>query len=184
MIDRVRNADLGDGLRLIDLDTDSRIAEFEFQFPVHTTNAQLRAVCAEHGHPHLVPEHLSTATLNGMLTGFADLIFVHAGQYHVLDYKTNRLGIQRSDYRTAGLDAAMAQHHYDLQALLYSVALHRYLRQRLHGYTPELHLGESWYLFLRGVGLEPGLGVCRRRWPLALIAALDDGFAGVGEFAA
>ncbi|MGA9334487.1 MAG: PD-(D/E)XK nuclease family protein, partial [Rudaea sp.] len=184
MIDRVRNTDLGEGLRLIDVDAGSRITEFEFQFPARTTVAQLRAVCAEHGHPHVVPEHLSVPALNGMLTGFADLIFVHAGRYHVLDYKTNRLGTQRSDYRAAALDAAMAQHHYEFQALLYTVALHRYLRQRLRDYAAGRHLGESWYLFLRAVGLEPGLGICRRRWPAPLIVALDEAFVGLDEAAA
>ena len=77
----------------------------------------------------------------------------------------------------------MAEHH-ELQALLYSVALHRYLGQRLDGYTPEQHLGDCWYLFLRAVGLQAGLGVWRRRWPPALIRALDDAFAGVNEAAA
>jgi exodeoxyribonuclease V beta subunit len=82
----------------------------------------------------------------------------------------------------------MAEHHYPLQALLYTVALHRYLRQRLDGYTAERQLGDSWYLFARALGLQPdaqpSLGVWRRRWPAALIEALDDAFAGVQEAAA
>ena len=67
---------------------------------------------------------------------------------------------------------------YPLQALLYTVALHRYLGGRLDGYAPQQHLGEGWYLFLRGVGLRPGLGVWRRQWPSALVSALDRAFAG------
>ncbi len=72
----------------------------------------------------------------------------------------------------------MAEHFYPLQALLYTVALHRYLRGRLRDYSPERHLGDSVYLFLRGVGLAPGAGVWRRRWPAKLILDLDDVFAG------
>jgi len=68
--------------------------------------------------------------------------------------------------------------------LLYTVALHRYLRQRLDGYTAEHQLGDSWYLFVRALGLAPGLGVWRHRWPVALIEALDDAFAGAQEVAA
>ncbi|HET8941752.1 MAG TPA: UvrD-helicase domain-containing protein [Rudaea sp.] len=180
MVDRVRATDLGEGLRLNDLDASSRVAEFEFQFPVHVALADLREVCVRHGHADVIPARLSVTTLNGMLTGFADLVFIHAGRYHVLDYKTNRLGTHLDDFRTASLDAAMAQHHYDLQALIYTVALHRHLRHRLDGYTPEDHLGDSWYLFVRGVGLAPGLGVCRRHWSPALIEALDEAFAGAG----
>jgi exodeoxyribonuclease V beta subunit len=45
----------------------------------------------------------------------------------------------------------MASHHYLLQGLLYSVALHRYLRWRQRDYRPEVHLGGVAYLFVRGM---------------------------------
>ncbi|WP_027484827.1 UvrD-helicase domain-containing protein [Rhodanobacter sp. OR87] len=185
MIDRARQADLGGGLRLLDLAPKQRIAEFEFQFPVRQVPlATLRRICAAHGHADAIPASLDATTLNGMLTGFADLIFAWDGRFHVLDYKTNWLGARLGDYRGEPLDAAMAAHHYPLQALLYTVALHRYLRQRMDGYTAERQLGESWYLFVRALGLAPGLGVWRRRWPAALVEALDDAFAGAQEAAA
>ena len=184
MIDRARQADLGGGLRLLDLAPDQRIAEFEFQFPVRQVPlAALRRLCAAHGHADALPASLDATTLNGMLTGFADLIFARDGRFHVLDYKTNWLGARLRDYQGESLAAAMATHHYPLQALLYTVALHRYLRQRMDGYTAERHLGESWYLFVRALGLAPGLGVWRRRWPAALIEALDHAFAGAQEAA-
>ena len=180
MADRVRQSDLGDGLRLIDLSRETSISEFEFQFPVDAVSlADLRDMCARHGFGDAVSPSLSTAKLNGMLTGFADLVFVHGDRYHVLDYKTNWLGNRLQDYETAQLDTAMIEHHYPLQALIYTVALHRYLRGRLDGYTPERHLGESWYLFVRAVGLGENRGVWRRRWSAELIEALDDAFAGV-----
>jgi len=45
----------------------------------------------------------------------------------------------------------MARSHYPLQALLYSVALHRYLRWRQPSYDPEQHLGGMLYLYVRGM---------------------------------
>ena len=45
----------------------------------------------------------------------------------------------------------MLRHHYALQALLYAVALHRFLRWRLPGYDPEVHLAGVVYLFVRGM---------------------------------
>ena len=45
----------------------------------------------------------------------------------------------------------MLHSHYPLQATLYSVVLHRYLRWRLPGYAPERHLGGVLYLYLRGM---------------------------------
>ncbi|OOG50297.1 UvrD-helicase domain-containing protein [Rhodanobacter sp. C01] len=185
LIDRARQADLGDGLRLIDVPAEHRIVEFEFQFPVQQVSlARLRRLCTAHGQSDVIPASLEATTLNGMLTGFADLIIERDGRFHVLDYKTNWLGARLEDYRGTSLDAAMAEHHYPLQALLYTVALHRYLRQRMNGYKAAQHLGDSWYLFVRALGMEPGLGVWRHRWPTALIEALDDAFAGAQEAAA
>jgi len=177
MLERTRASDLGDGLRLLDLPPSARVAEFEFQFPVGVPVRRLREICARHACENVIATTLSTTMLNGMLTGFADLIFEFGGRYHVLDYKTNRLGTRLADYRGGALEVAMHAHHYPLQALLYTVALHRYLRGRLQGYAAERHLGDSWYLFLRAVGLEAGSGVWRCRWPASLIGELDAAFA-------
>ena len=73
----------------------------------------------------------------------------------------------------------MEEHDYPLQALLYSVALHRYLRWRKPGYRPEAHLGGIAYLFLRGM-TGPGrtgrgaAGVFEWAVPPALVVALSD----------
>ena len=74
----------------------------------------------------------------------------------VVDYKTNRLGapgeaLTAWHYRPEALAEAMQAAHYPLQALIYSVAVHRYLRWRQPDYSPERHLGGVAYLFLRGM---------------------------------
>ena len=56
----------------------------------------------------------------------------------------------------------MIDAHYPLQALLYGVALHRFLRWRLPDYDPERHLGGALYLFVRGM-CGPATPVRRRR---------------------
>jgi exodeoxyribonuclease V beta subunit len=40
--------------------------------------------------------------------------------------------------------------------LIYTVALHRYLKKRLPGYAYEKHFGGVYYFFLRGVNSEAG----------------------------
>jgi exodeoxyribonuclease V beta subunit len=45
----------------------------------------------------------------------------------------------------------MTHAHYRLQALLYVVALHRYLRWRLPGYSTAHNLAGAKYLFVRGM---------------------------------
>jgi exodeoxyribonuclease V beta subunit len=71
----------------------------------------------------------------------------------------------------------MDQHHYRLQALLYTVAVHRYLGQRLAGYSPERQLGEAIYLFVRAAGHAPGAGVWTQAFDPALVRAVDAVFS-------
>jgi exodeoxyribonuclease V beta subunit len=99
--------------------------------------------------------------LAGHLVGSIDVVLrvtsaAGTSRFVVVDYKTNDLtprGATPSidDYRPDRLAAAMSEHDYPLQALLYSVALHRYLRWRLADYDPAVHLGGVAYLFVRGM---------------------------------
>jgi len=89
--------------------------------------------------------------LNGMLKGFIDLTFEFEGRFYVADYKSNHLGESYEDYQQDALRHAMFDHDYNLQALLYTVALHRFLQVSLPGYEYEQHIGGAWYLFIRGM---------------------------------
>ena len=72
----------------------------------------------------------------------------------------------------------MADNHYYLQYHLYGLALDRLLAQRLgERYVPEEHLGEVFYVFLRGVDpAVPGSGVLADRFTPARLAALRRAF--------
>ncbi|MFC5993242.1 UvrD-helicase domain-containing protein [Pseudonocardia hispaniensis] len=103
---------------------------------------------------------LCAQPLRGYLTGSIDAVLRVDGRFLVVDYKTNWLGpagpagrepLTAAHYAPPLLAEAMLAAHYPLQALLYSVALHRYLRWRLAGYDPHRHLGGALYLFLRGM---------------------------------
>ena len=137
---------------------------------------------------------LDAAPLRGYLTGSIDVVLRvwddGTPRYLVVDYKTNRLGgydepLTAWHYRPEAMEAAMIEAHYPLQALLYSVALHRYLRWRQPRYDPAVHLGGSLYLFLRGMS-GPGVtaadgsvpGVFAWRPPTALVTGASDLLAG------
>ena len=111
---------------------------------------------------------LQPRTLEGLLTGFMDLVLQHEGRYYVLDYKSNRL----PDYASATLTAAMLDHRYDVQAVLYVLALHRLLKSRLPDYDFAQHMGGALYWFVRGVD-QPGTGLLALNPPRALIEVLD-----------
>jgi len=123
--------------------------------------------------------------LHGMLMGFADLVFEHEGRFWVLDYKSNHLGDTGQAYHRDALEAAMAEHRYDVQAAIYLLALHRLLRDRLgESYDPEQHLGGAVYLFLRGIdGPERGCYFVPPHLPLLddLDAMLTHGLSHEGE---
>ncbi len=122
---------------------------------------------------------IQDTTLRGLMQGFIDLVVEADGRYWVLDYKTNALGPHRRDYAPERLGAAIRAHHYDLQYLIYTVALHRHLKQRLPGYRPASHLGGVQYLFVRGMDpSEPDTGVHCERPDAALIEQLDALFDG------
>jgi exodeoxyribonuclease V beta subunit len=89
--------------------------------------------------------------INGMMCGFIDLIFEHDNRYYIVDYKSTFLGAAFSDYQTEALRKDIEASSYDLQFLIYTLALHRYLRQCLPGYQCETHLGGVYYLYLRGL---------------------------------
>jgi len=117
-------------------------------------------------------------------------VFEHGGRFHVLDYKSNRLGdgVRLSDYDGAMLARAMAHDHYRFQALLYTIALDRYLRGRIDGYRRDRHLGEAIYLFVRAVGIEPDAlpraGIWSERFDDTVIDGVDAALAADAEAAA
>ncbi|OOK65641.1 putative aTP-dependent exoDNAse beta subunit [Mycobacterium kansasii] len=102
-------------------------------------------------------------------------------RYLVVDYKTNHLGATAADYSVDRLTEAMLHSDYPLQALLYVVVLHRFLRWRQPGYDPRRHLGGVLYLFVRGMcgagtPIRDGhpAGVFGWRAPADLVVALSD----------
>ena len=166
---------LAGGRRLADVARADRLDEMDFEMPLAggdtPTGAASVSDIADLLRTHLptddplrryaddldIPE-LAQRQLRGFLTGSIDAVLrVRDGgepRYLVVDYKTNWLGgptLTAGDYTAGAMATAMREAHYPLQALLYSVALHRYLRWRQPGYHPGTHLGGVLYLFLRGM---------------------------------
>jgi len=189
---------LAPGITLADVGLQDRLRELDFEFPLAggdvrgSSELRLRDL-APLLRRHLAPDDplrpyaerletplLGDQPLRGYLSGSVDVVLRLAdGRFLIADYKTNFLGPNADDY--TGLAEAMLHSHYPLQALLYSVVVHRYLRWRLPGYEPEHHLGGVLYLYLRGmcgpqtpvVDGHPA-GVFSWRPPAELITALSE----------
>jgi exodeoxyribonuclease V beta subunit len=197
--------------RLRDLSTTDRLDELAFELPLAGGDdpvgdvlvTDLAKLFAQHVRPgaplaayvtDLSRPNLA-ANLRGYLTGSLDLVFrlTTAGgpeRFFVADYKTNWLGRPGEEltawhYRALAIEAEMRRAHYPLQAMLYLVALHRYLRWRVRGYDPAVNLGGAFYLFLRGMAC-PGpvtekpdrYGIFAWNPPSALVTGLSDLLAG------
>ncbi len=189
--------------RLRDLAVTDRLAELDFELPLvgGAAGRSERLAVAAIGRllrTHLDPDdpvrpyadklfdRAFARDLRGYLAGSIDAVLRVDGRYLVVDYKTNWLGVPDEEltawhYRPEALVAAMERGHYPLQALLYAVALHRYLRWRVRGYSASSHLGGVLYLFVRGmVGSSTPVvdgvpcGVFSWQPPAALVEALSD----------
>jgi exodeoxyribonuclease V beta subunit len=163
-------------LRLADLEHYQVEMEFWFssrQVDVQRLDALVRAQTLD-GAPRPA---LAPSRLNGLFKGFIDLVFEFEGRYYVADYKSNWLGGDTLAYDAEAMRRTVLEKRYDLQYVLYLLALHRQLKARLPDYDYERHMGGALYLFLRG-GAH---GVHAERPPRALIEALDRLFAGHAE---
>jgi exodeoxyribonuclease V beta subunit len=119
--------------------------------------------------------------VQGVLKGYIDLVFEYQGRFYLADYKSNWLGHGPADYARPALWAAIAEHRYDLQYLVYTVALHRYLRQRLPDYDYARHFGGVYYLFLRGMAPDHGTAGIWYDCPAPeRVAALEAALCGEG----
>jgi exodeoxyribonuclease V beta subunit len=162
---------------LRDIDQANRLDELGFDLPLaggdepagHVTMTAIAEVFATTlpaddplaGYHERLADPILEASVRGFLTGSIDLVARIGERHVVVDYKTNRLApageaLTVEHYRPDELARAMQEAHYPLQAALYLVALHRYLRWRLPAYDPGRHLGGVAYLFLRGMTGEDG----------------------------
>lgn len=164
-------ADPGDGFSLAGID--NWVVEMEFWIAVHEADltAMDALVCRQTLDGASRPA-LQRGQLNGMLKGFIDLVAEHDGRYYVIDYKSNWLGPDDAAYSPAAMTEAVLGHRYELQYVLYLLALHRLLRLRLPDYDYDRHVGGAVYIFLRGAA-APSRGVHLEKPPRALIEALD-----------
>jgi exodeoxyribonuclease V beta subunit len=180
-LERLRHTPFGGalgGFQLAWLPRDRRLNEMNFDLPLAAASAtalvrarDLASVFRDHpgggfGAAYVTRLAELEVASRGFLTGSIDLVFTAPGEnghprWWVADWKSNWLGVRDEGgqavacgplhYGQEAMAELMEANHYPLQAHLYLVALHRYLKWRLPGYVPERDLGGYAYVFLRGV---------------------------------
>ncbi|MEX3775360.1 exodeoxyribonuclease V subunit beta [Pseudomonas sp. MYb118] len=152
--------------------------EMEFWFASHRVDVlKLDELVRQHTHNGVARVAAEPVLLNGMFKGFIDLTFEHQGRYYVADYKSNWLGVDDAAYTEQAMEQSILDNRYDLQYVLYLLALHRQLKARLADYDYDRHVGGALYLFLRGTRAA-SRGVYFARPPKTLIERLDSLFQG------
>lgn len=130
----------------------------------------------------------ATTRVAGSMNGSIDAVFRVANdgetRFFVADYKSDMLHAPSDTnpldaYTSSRIGAKMPEKGYIVQALVYAVALHRFLRWRLGDtYDFDRHFGGVSYLFVRGmVGTRGKDGQPHGVWhwqpPRALVESLD-----------
>ncbi|MBG5928164.1 exodeoxyribonuclease V subunit beta [Providencia rettgeri] len=173
-----------DGLCLSALQAQDQLDEMQFYLPIDSLLSASHLDKITHQYDPLSQRcpPLNFERVQGILKGFIDLTFYWKGKFYLLDYKSNYLGKDASFYTQEAMAEAMIDHRYDLQYQLYSLALHRYLKQRMPNYDYETHFGGVYYLFLRGIdNIHSSNGIFFYRPIEPFIEALDSLFKNVQQ---
>lgn len=180
----VLKVSLTSDIQLSRLNSTSYFSEMQFYFSVKTLQSAR--------FNQLLNQYLGTqsdidfSSFEGHLKGAIDLVFEANEQFYILDYKSNYLGDHASDYQADALAVAMEEHRYDIQYVIYTLALHRFLTQRKKdAYQYQRDFGGVLYVFLRGLNIEQSslpntvekdtpTGVYFAKPPAEFILALDE----------
>ena len=151
-----------------------RLNEMEFFFSISNLDPEsLQNALAVYPQYSAAATGLNFSAFEGLMQGFIDMVVRKDNRYYIADYKSNWLGETLEHYSQTALAGSINSHRYNLQYLIYTVALHRYLGKRVTDYNYESHFGGVYYLFVRGMRPGSSNGVWFDKPPFALIDALD-----------
>jgi exodeoxyribonuclease V beta subunit len=105
--------------------------------------------------------------------GFIDLVFEYDKKFYLLDWKTNHLGYHPSDYSDDFSTDEIKKNRYDLQYLIYTIALVRFLKSRKADFEFERDFGGVFYLFIRGMRIGHNWGIYFEKPSKKLIEELE-----------
>lgn len=178
--ERVRSTPFGDEpFCLKDIPMTRRLNEWQFYLRLKNAEAlkKLNGLLRRYSVVSKSLPELQLPQAEGYVRGFVDCVVQINDKFYLIDYKSNFLGYAEQDYSRENLFKTIGRYRYDLQYLLYCLALHRYLVSRLaEGYDYDRDFGGAAYLFLRGMNGSPDSGVFFDKPPKALIEEMNELF--------
>ena len=131
------------------LATTDRIDELGFYYPIENLDIHSVKKLLIDYYPNSIIRsainRLSSLKFQGWMRGFIDLVYRQNDCYYLVDFKSNWLGMNQQTYHPDNLIHSIANQHYYLQYLIYSVALHRFLQLRIQHYDYQRHCGSVYY---------------------------------------
>ncbi|BAP38938.1 UvrD-helicase domain-containing protein [Acinetobacter guillouiae] len=155
------------------LEPHEHLAEFPFYLALSDRVLAIKRIHQLFDEHAIAMPEFKDANSARYLNGSIDLVFFDGQQYHIADYKSNFLGVDQQSYSFEAVQDSMSHASYWLQASLYLVALHRYLKIQLEDYQIDRDLGGATYLYLRGMNGQSGQGYYFWRPTTEFILRLD-----------
>ncbi len=154
MMLNVSNADYGE-FKLNQVSPDQMLKEMEFYFPVSDLQSgDIKNLIRGNG-----TQNHNNGTNTNFMKGFIDLVARQNDKYYIVDYKSNYLGDKPRNYSPDLLKNEILKSNYDIQYYLYTVALVKYLKQRVPGFNYRRSFGGVFYLFVRGIEEKESNGI-------------------------
>jgi exodeoxyribonuclease V beta subunit len=189
MLHRMLNTPIDDGsggtFKLSEITAADKKCEFEFLYEFgqsfkNTTLFETANAYFEEKFKLRCPELTDQSSTfdNGFFNGSIDLFFRYKNRFYIIDWKTNKLAAPHL-YDNGKLCHAMANSRYYLQYMIYTAALFKYLKERLHqaGDEKELYetsIGGVRYIFLRGFTGMENRGVFSDRLPWEMLKKIEE----------
>ncbi len=152
---------------LANIPFDNRFNELEFYFSFENWDS--------YEIKKLFPKiSINDKDISGIMHGFIDLLFEYKGKFYILDWKSNHLGYTLDNYTTDKLEEAMTENNYHLQYIVYTIAVKRFLENRIKDFDYNKHFGGVYYLFLRGLREYKNTGVYYNKSEKELIDKIEN----------
>lgn len=145
MLINTLNAKLDEtSFKLSDLSKSDRLNEVEFYYPFPKADDHSTSVSSTSQSPIG-----DTKFSDGFIHGYIDMIFKKDEKYYLLDWKSSRYEHYHGEEFTNKV-----KEQYGMQYKLYSIALIRYLKDRITNFDYDKHFGGVYYIYIRGMNLN------------------------------
>ncbi|BBI01348.1 exodeoxyribonuclease V, beta subunit [Buchnera aphidicola (Nipponaphis monzeni)] len=138
-------------LILKNLEKQNYVKEFEFCLPLQKkiNFEKINKLLKLYSPISKLSSNIKYDKVVGVLKGFIDVIFYWNKKYYIIDYKSNWIGKNNNCYTFQKIYKIIANNNYDLQYIIYSLSLHRHLKNKMNGYSFKKNFGGVFYLFIR-----------------------------------